>query len=608
MLEVCFGDSCAGLLKIALRSSQVVSLTHLLDLGKISGDLRLARRNFLDKFFYCTSKRMRRKLEKDFFDNVDRVVDAAKEGDTIRIWHADTASDECGLLMLASLLKDCDCDMVEVHVRDTFCVTMLDYIEVADNCDAWTKPITKDRIEQLDRQWQRLIAEDGELRILENGEIKTVGEDYFDDYILQKMPTQDTINRRALVGTVLGTSKHYLHDDFVDDRIEALIENNEIIDVGTLRVLGDEIECLAKKQAATQELLDKYKRIEVPQLGLSKDEIVIDVYLRHIEHELSESFLDDVKENRYEEIENCSLYGDTKEREEQKEQWKEICRKKYEKCFGRYLGKGYDTDSVKYQASFGRKKVYIDFCMDYGDISHTCDGHGADLVEAFFDSRRPYWRECYFDDEELREKYIDDTCQAYCDLVSHLMRGGTCRIWHGDNISDMCNFAFLIYKLRNIKCNIIDVELPNEFRDLDGNLCRYDDWAQLSSEDMLIPFASNRVMTQAEREKVEKIWENTVARGDLLRVNHGRIVNVPISYYDGIIMELSNKKRKFRIKELIGKIYDNLYGEDMCDETVLVDRLYDMIDREIFEVVDELPNSQYPYDMIIKRGKNFDKA
>ena len=172
----------------------------------------------------------------------------------------------------------------------------------------------------------------------------------------------------------------------------------------------------------------------------------------------------------------------------------------------------------------------------------------------------------------------------------------------------MCNFAFLIYKLRNIKCNIIDVELPNEFRDLDGNLCRYDDWAQLSSEDMLIPFTSNRVMTQAEREKVEKIWENTVARGDLLRVNHGRIVNVPISYYDDIIMELSNKKRKFRIKELIGKIYDNLYGEDMCDETVLVDRIYDMIDREIFEVVDELPNSQYPYDMIIKRGKNFDKA
>ncbi len=110
-----------------------------------------------------------------------------------------------------------------------------------------------------------------------------------------------------------------------------------------------------------------------------------------------------------------------------------------------------------------------------------------------------------------------------------------------------------------------------------------------------------------KREKVEKIWENTVAKGDLLRVNHGRIANVPISYYDGIIMELSNKKRKFRIKELNGKIYDNLYGEDMCDETVLVDRIYDMIDREIFEVVDELTNSQYPYDMIIKRGKNFAK-
>ena len=93
-----------------------------------------------------------------------------------------------------------------------------------------------------------------------------------------------------------------------------------------------------------------------------------------------------------------------------------------------------------------------------------------------------------------------------------------------------------------------------------------------------------------------------------MRVNHGRIANVPISYYDGIIMELSNKKRKFRIKELIRKKYNNLYGEDMCGETVLVDRIYDMIEREIFEVVYELPNSQYSYDMIIKRGKNFEKA
>ena len=279
--------------------------------------------------------------------------------------------------------------------------------------------------------------------------------------------------------------------------------------------------------------------------------------------------------------------------------------KKYDNSYGRYLDKGYDTDSVKYQASFRRKKVYIDFCMDYGDISHTCDGNGADLVKEFFESRSPYWRSCYFDDEELREAYIDDTCQGYCDLVSHLMKGGTCRIWHGDNISDMCNFAFLIYKLRDIKCKIIDVELPNEFRDLDGKLCRHNDWAQLSSQEMLIPFESSRVMTQAEREQIEYIWEDTVAKGDLLRVNHGRIVNVPISYYDDLIVALSNKKRKFRIRELIGKIYDKLYGPDNCDETVLVDRIYDMVDSGIFEVVDELPNSQCPYDMLLKRGKNF---
>lgn len=607
MLEVCFGDSCAGSLKTALRTSDLANLTHLLDLGKISGDLRLARRDFLDKCFYGLSKRMRRKLEKDFFDNIDRIINATKDGQTIRIWHADAASDECGLLLLASILKDYDCKIVEVHVHDTVSVAMLGCLEIADNCDAWTKPIAKDRLEQLDRQWQRLKAEDGELRILENGEIKTVEEDYFDDFILQCVPSQGTISRRTLVGNVLGSSKHYLHDDFVDYRIEALIEKNEIIDVGTLKVFGKEIECLAKKQAATQELLDKYKRIEVTQLGLSKDEVIVDVYLSHIGHAWSESFLEDVKENRYEEIENCSLYRDAKEAEELKERWKEICRKKYEKSFGRYLDKGYDTDSVKYQASFGRKKVYIDFCMNYGDISHTCDGPGADLVEAFFDSRRPYWRECYFDDEELREKYVDDTCQGYCDLVSHLIKGGTCRIWYGDNISNMCNFAFLIYKLRNIKCKIIDVELPNEFRDLDGKVRRYNYWSQMSSQDMLIPFASSRVMTQAEREKVEKIWENTVANGDLLRVNHGHIVNVPIDYYDGIIMELSNKKRAFSIVQLIAKFYKSM-REEWVGTTILVDRIYDMIDREIFEVVDELPNSQYPYDMLLKRGKSFEKS
>ena len=85
------------------------------------------------------------------------------------------------------------------------------------------RELTAEEISHFSEYWERLVAENAELRINENGEIKSVPIDYLDEEILSFSPEGEISLIRA-TGEMLGRSKHIISDSFVIGRIEAMIE------------------------------------------------------------------------------------------------------------------------------------------------------------------------------------------------------------------------------------------------------------------------------------------------------------------------------------------------------------------------------------------------
>jgi hypothetical protein len=93
-----------------------------------------------------------------------------------------------------------------------------------------------------EKKWLDLSSNLGTLRIWENGEIKVVPEDYFDDFIIEK--AMKLIGKKKgymmcarLVGEVYGHILQYIGDSFIEYRVRKLIEKGIFEYEGSLEAM-----------------------------------------------------------------------------------------------------------------------------------------------------------------------------------------------------------------------------------------------------------------------------------------------------------------------------------------------------------------------------------
>ncbi|MBT2724440.1 DUF1835 domain-containing protein [Bacillus sp. ISL-46] len=94
----------------------------------------------------------------------------------------------------------------------------------------------------IEKKWLDLSNNPGTLRIWENGEIKVVAEDYYDDFIIEK--AKKLIGKKKgfmmcarLVGEVYGHIFQYIGDSFLEYRVRKLIENGIFKYEGSLEAM-----------------------------------------------------------------------------------------------------------------------------------------------------------------------------------------------------------------------------------------------------------------------------------------------------------------------------------------------------------------------------------
>lgn len=250
MLEVMFNDSEKGCLKYAQRlgggisHNDIAGLSFGLDMGDISGPLDggASKTNTLRIFTDRWNEHGDLKHDIEAYwqyclADLDRLMDAAKKGEPIRVWYSDAPYSLCGFLNVIALLEGCSSRISAIKLPRF----LLSARNTVTTVSAWSD-VTPDNfvdhlsLEQvipkairatLAQEWQALVQENAPLRAVISGAPQSVGIDFYDGFIRRELPICE-ITVAQLVGRVLGKNRLGIGDWFIALRIRAMIDTGEL--------------------------------------------------------------------------------------------------------------------------------------------------------------------------------------------------------------------------------------------------------------------------------------------------------------------------------------------------------------------------------------------
>ncbi len=212
MLNVCFSECTYGAMRYGLNEKSSYGYYELC-YGPIQPEI----------------------LDKDRKDKrrVKKILKTAKREKEIRVWYANNATDKCGLYHLVNALQDVDCKIFVVEMPGDLGFRPSDWekfwteVEPEDflACLHLARELNIDERNVISKKWQQLVIENTNLRIIQDGEIVSVSDDYLDNIILSNAPDTTEFLARKLVGETIGRSARYFGIGFVEWRIEKMIEN-----------------------------------------------------------------------------------------------------------------------------------------------------------------------------------------------------------------------------------------------------------------------------------------------------------------------------------------------------------------------------------------------
>ena len=216
--------------------NDVLTLSLGLDMGDIREPLGEVRYQ-LQRQWYDGENEI---ADRDWGRNLEAAerLKACGPGDTVRIWADRTPHSACGLLHAASLLKD---TKAAVHVvflplwRETGDgKTLVSYLgwgevepELFGHFLSHEIPVPPVALGAMAHQWEALRRENAPLRAVVNGQVRSVGENFYDEMIRRHIPEGQT-KIANIIGDVLGWEKPGIGDVWLAERIRWMLSAGEL--------------------------------------------------------------------------------------------------------------------------------------------------------------------------------------------------------------------------------------------------------------------------------------------------------------------------------------------------------------------------------------------
>lgn len=227
-----------------------------LALGLSMGDIALEnfwenRQNFfLERELVDVPAEYQEQVKKDILqrkekiqNNLDQIYSRAMAGEPIRIWIGTSSEDRCMLAWFAAQLQDRNLTPTKIYLNELperynlpqgGAVQWNDWAEVS--VEKWgvldrelRRKAPEDFLWQQADIWHRLQCENTGLRITENGELRSVPQDYYDDLIRAEIDRQpEEFLEAHLIGTLIGTQLR-MPDTWIAERIEMMIAAGQLL-------------------------------------------------------------------------------------------------------------------------------------------------------------------------------------------------------------------------------------------------------------------------------------------------------------------------------------------------------------------------------------------
>lgn len=204
-LEIVFGDTCSNIMKkSSLNKNTILTFNLRLNVGDIS------------------------KID----DNIlNIIVNNIAENNKIRVW---TSKKDIYSYLLMLYISN----IMEIYNYDLYVTYSdeydIDYIsprvmneKELENLEKLEHKLSKNELMNNAKEWRKLVKENSELRVIDNGIVNSVSISYYDEIILETLNELGKVKMINLVATLIG--KIYVCDSLIISLIERLIDENKIV-------------------------------------------------------------------------------------------------------------------------------------------------------------------------------------------------------------------------------------------------------------------------------------------------------------------------------------------------------------------------------------------
>ena len=225
ILGIVFGNSCYMTMKnSSLRSNNILLFNLLLNVGDLS-KIEEHKINIPDELSNENGNY-------SFKKEIVIINEAIKRKDKIRIWtsHYNIYS-YLIMLYICNILKNIECDLYVTYSDECdnveYCISpsVMNPKEL-ENLAKLEHKLSEDDILKFSNTWEELVKSNSEMRILENGIVKSVSISYYDSMILDKLKLLGSVKVSKLVAMLI--QEIYLMDILYVYLIKKLIKNGKI--------------------------------------------------------------------------------------------------------------------------------------------------------------------------------------------------------------------------------------------------------------------------------------------------------------------------------------------------------------------------------------------
>lgn len=230
--EIIYGDSALySINKSNLNKNNIIKFDAMFSIADLSNidnyEIHLSKKIYLEDVIYS------------FKSEMNKVDNSIANHHKIRIWCSHKENNSYLLfLFICNYLKNKDCEIYVVYSEEykeecysPSCMTS----EELEKLSKLEHLLTSKDIINFSNEWLKIKEINSEMRILENGKVKSVSYDYFDKTILEKLKKIEPTKESHLIGSLMA--------DYNTGVTIFIYLVNRLIEINKIEILETDEDC-----------------------------------------------------------------------------------------------------------------------------------------------------------------------------------------------------------------------------------------------------------------------------------------------------------------------------------------------------------------------------